>query len=91
MSKLTYIDAKEFAYIIDSISVLVEEGSFVIRNDGLYLRALDASRTAMVDLVLPKEAFEEFPEVEEIKIGLNFKDLKKLLRRVKKEIKSQWK
>lgn len=86
MSKavLTYLDAKEFAYIIDSISVLVEEGSFTLRSDGLYLRALDASRTAMVDLALPKEAFEEFPDVEEVKIGLSFKDLKKLLRRVKK-------
>ncbi|MGC8994046.1 MAG: proliferating cell nuclear antigen (pcna) [Pyrobaculum sp.] len=86
MSKpvLTYMDAKEFAYIIDSISVLVEEASFVVRGDGLYLRALDASRTAMVDLIMPKEAFEEFPEVEELRFGLNLKDLKKLLRRVKK-------
>ena len=82
---LTYMDAKEFAYIIDSISVLVEEASFVLRSDGLFLRALDASRTAMVDLSMPKEAFEEFPEVEEeVKLGFNFKDLKKLLRRVKK-------
>ena len=81
---LTYIDAKEFAYIIDSISVLVEEANFLIRNDGLYLRALDVSRTAMVDLAIPKESFEEFPEVEELRFGLNFKELKKLLRRVKK-------
>ncbi|MEZ0319527.1 MAG: DNA polymerase sliding clamp [Pyrobaculum sp.] len=87
MSKpvLTYMDAKEFAYIVDSISVLVEEAAFVIRPDGLFLRALDASRTAMVDLTMPKEAFEEFPETEgEIKMGLSFKDLKKLLSRVKK-------
>ncbi|MFN3804614.1 MAG: proliferating cell nuclear antigen (pcna) [Pyrobaculum sp.] len=86
MSKptLTYTDAKEFVYIIDSINVLVEEAEFVVRGDGLYLRALDASRTAMVDLAIPKEAFEEFPEVEEFRIGLNFKDVKKILRRVKK-------
>ena len=67
MSKyvLTYLDAKEFAYIVDSISVLVEVASFVVRGDGLFLRALDASRTAMVDLSIPKEAFEEFPEVDQ--------------------------
>ncbi len=84
MSKptLVYTDAKEFVYIIDSISVLVDEAEFIIR-DGLYLRALDASRTAMVDLVIPKESFEEFPEVGEYRMGLNFKDLKKILRRVK--------
>jgi proliferating cell nuclear antigen len=87
MSKyvLTYLDAKEFAYIVDSISVLVEEASFVVRGDGLFLRALDASRTAMVDLSIPKEAFEEFPEVDqELRVGMNFKDLKKILRRIKK-------
>ena len=58
---LTYMDAKEFAYIVDSVAVLVEEASFVLRSDGLFLRALDASRTAMVDLSMPKEAFEECP------------------------------
>lgn len=86
MSKpvLTYIDAKEFAYLVDSISVLVEEANLVIRSDSLYLRALDASRTAMVDLAIPKESFEEFPEVDELRIGMNFKELKKFLRRVKK-------
>ncbi|ACB40604.1 proliferating cell nuclear antigen (pcna) [Pyrobaculum neutrophilum] len=86
MSKhvITYLDAKEFAYIVDAVSVLVEEANFVVRSDGLYLRALDPSRTAMVDLSIPKEAFDEFPEVEELRVGVNFKDLKKILRRVKK-------
>lgn len=82
---ITYTDAKEWSYILDSIAVLVEEAAFVFRQDGLALRSLDPSRTAMVDLFIPKEGFEEYPELEsEIKMGINFKDFRKLLRRLKK-------
>ena len=84
--KVTYPDAKEFSEIINAISALIEEASFTLASDGLKLRALDPSRTAMVDLLIPREAFEEFPESlsEEVRIGVNFDDFKKLLRRIKK-------
>ena len=84
--KITYPDAKEFTQIINAVAVLIEEASFTLASDGLKLRALDPSRTAMVDLLIPREAFEEFPEnlSEEIRIGVNFDDFKKLLKRVKK-------
>ncbi|MFB6489804.1 MAG: proliferating cell nuclear antigen (pcna) [Thermoproteus sp. AZ2] len=82
---ITYTDAKEWSYILDGIAVIVEEAAFSLRQDGLALRALDPSRTAMVDLFIPKEGFEEYPEVEsEVKIGVNFKDFRKLLRRLRK-------
>ncbi|MBP1449731.1 MAG: proliferating cell nuclear antigen (pcna) [Thermoproteus sp.] len=82
---ITYSDAKEWTHILDSIAVLVEEAAFTLRQDGLALRTLDPSRTAMVDLFIPKEGFEEYPELEaEVKIGVNFKDLKKLLKRLKR-------
>ncbi|AEA11722.1 proliferating cell nuclear antigen PcnA [Thermoproteus uzoniensis 768-20] len=82
---ITYSDAKEWSYILDSIAVLVEEAAFVFRQDGLALRSLDPSRTAMVDLFIPKEGFEEYPELQsEVRMGINFKDFRKLLRRLKK-------
>jgi len=82
---LTYPDAREWLYIIQSIAVLVEEASFSIRPDGVALRALDPSRTSMVDLLIPREAFDEYADVsEEVKVGVNFKDMSKILRRAKK-------
>ena len=81
MWRLTYASAKEFAHIINSINVLTDEAQFVVR-DGLYLRALDASRTAMVDLAIPRESFTEFPDGE-YRISLNFKELKKILSHAK--------
>ncbi len=53
--KITYPDAREFSQIIDAVSALIEEASFTLASDGLKLRALDPSRTAMIDLLIPRE------------------------------------
>ncbi len=84
--RLLYSDAKEFVYIVESIAVLLEEAAFTITNEGLKLRAIDSSRSALIDLFMPREAFEEYPSElsEEVRVGVNFSDLKKILRRVKK-------
>ncbi len=83
--RLIYPDAKEFTYIVQAIAALIEEASFVVSSDGLKLRALDPSRTAMIDLFIPREAFEEYPDVsEDVRVGLNFDDFKKILKRIKK-------
>lgn len=82
---LVYPDAREWLHIVQSISVLVEEASFSIKPDGISLRALDPSRTSMVDLFIPREAFDEYADIaEEVKVGANFKDMIKILRRAKK-------
>ena len=84
--RLLYSDAKEFVYIVESIAVLLEEAAFTITNEGLKLRAIDSSRSALIDLFMPREAFEEYPSElsEEVRVGVNFSDLKKILKRVKK-------
>ncbi|GGP21020.1 DNA polymerase III sliding clamp [Thermocladium modestius] len=86
--RLIYPDAREWAAIVDAIAVLIEEATFSVAQDGLRLRALDPSRTSMVDLFIPKEAFEEYPDVgSEEHIGINFNDLKKVLKRSRKDDK----
>jgi proliferating cell nuclear antigen len=84
--RIIYPDAREFFFIMDAVAVLIEETSLVISSDGARIRALDPSRTAMVDLFMPREAFEEYPTGSEgdVRIGINFDDFKKLLSRVKK-------
>jgi len=83
---MIYPDAREFFFIVDAVAVLIEETSFIVSSDGVRIRALDPSRTAMVDLFIPREAFEEYPSNVEgdVRIGVNFDDFKKLLSRVKK-------
>jgi monomeric archaeal DNA polymerase sliding clamp len=83
--KLTYPDGKEWYLIMDAVAVLVEESTLTLTKDGVKLRALDPSRTAMVDLYMPRTAFDEYPDVDQdVNIGINFGEIKKILRRAGK-------
>lgn len=90
MARFLYSEAKEWKTIIEAIAVLIEEASLVITPEGVKLRALDPSRTAMIDLSIPKEAFEDFSCEEEVRVGINFDDMKKILKRCKKDDKIEY-
>ena len=82
--KFLFPDAKEWRYLIQSLATIIDEANFIATEEGLRLRALDPSRIAMVDLLIPREAFEEYEiEDSEVKIGVNFDDLDKIIRRGK--------
>jgi len=81
MFKAVLADGKIWKSIIDSISTLVEEGVFVVDPSGVRLRAMDPSRVAMVDMELPKATFESFECATETPIGVNFEDMKNIMRR----------
>jgi len=82
--RFSFPDAREWRYIISSLAALIEEASFIATSEGLSLRALDPSRVAMVDLFVPREAFEEYElEGEKVTIGVNFNELEKVVKRGK--------
>ncbi|MCS7097450.1 MAG: proliferating cell nuclear antigen (pcna) [Candidatus Methanomethyliaceae archaeon] len=80
-------DGKIWRDIIESISILVDEGVFIAGPNGIRLRAMDPSRVAMVDLELPASAFESYDCKDEIPIGVNFDDMKSIMKRVKTDEK----
>lgn len=80
-------DGKIWRDIIESISILVNEGVFIANPNGIRLRAMDPSRVAMVDLELPASAFESYECIEEVPIGVNFDDMKSVVKRVKADEK----
>lgn len=82
MFKAVLADGRIWKSIIESISTLVEEGVFIADPSGIKLRAMDPSRVAMVDLELPKAAFESYECAAEIPIGINFEDMKNIMKRV---------
>jgi len=84
MLRFVYPDAREWKYLVASLATLIDEANFIASKDGLRLRALDPSRIAMVDLELPAEIFEEYHIDEEtVKIGVNFDELNKIVKRGK--------
>jgi proliferating cell nuclear antigen len=81
MFKAVLADSRVWKNIIESISTLVEEGVFIADPSGIKLRAMDPSRVAMVDMELPKAAFESYECAAEMPIGVNFEDMKNIMKR----------
>ncbi|RLE53557.1 MAG: proliferating cell nuclear antigen (pcna) [Candidatus Methanomethylicota archaeon] len=79
--KAVFSDARLWRKIIDAISMLIEEASFIATPNGLMLRAMDPSRVAMVDFELQPLGFEEYSCDSEVVLGVNFDDIKKVMKR----------
>lgn len=87
MFKALFSEGKIWKNIIESISVLVDEGVFIASPNGIRLRAMDPSRVAMVDLELPYTTFESYQCNNEVPIGVTFDDLKSVVKRAKSDEK----
>lgn len=85
--RLVFPDAREWRYIIESLATIIDEANFVATENGLSLRALDPGRIAMVELDMPREIFEEYEADGEVKIGVNFDDFNKIIKRAKADNK----
>ncbi|RLE60148.1 MAG: proliferating cell nuclear antigen (pcna) [Thermoprotei archaeon] len=85
--RLVFPDAREWRYIIESLATIIDEANFIASENGLSLRALDPGRIAMVELDMPREIFEEYEAEGEVKIGVNFDDFNKIIKRAKADNK----
>ncbi|MBN1159755.1 MAG: proliferating cell nuclear antigen (pcna) [Candidatus Diapherotrites archaeon] len=83
MLNLVFDDAKLFKRTIDAISVLVDQGEFIIDEKGMSLRAADQAMIAMVDFTIPKSAFSEYVVQTHYKLGIDLEGLAKVLARAR--------
>jgi proliferating cell nuclear antigen len=60
-------DAMQVKNLLKTLNVLVDEATFRLTPQGLSLKAMDPSRVAMIDLVIPRENCEEHSCPEEMK------------------------
>ena len=75
---------EEVGLIKDSmktISDLISEGLFQLKDDGIHLIAADPAMVGLVDFKLEEDVFEEFELDEETKVGLNLENFYSNLRR----------
>ncbi|RLI33741.1 proliferating cell nuclear antigen (pcna) [Candidatus Bathyarchaeota archaeon] len=82
MFRIVVSDARAWRKLLDAISTLVEEATFDIKPEGVFLRAMDPSHVAMVDFEYQKDAFQEFECSEATKICIGLGEMLKLLKRV---------
>jgi len=81
-------ELEEVGLIKDSmktISDLISEGLFQLKEDGIHLIAADPAMVGLVDFKLEKEVFEDYELDEETKVGLNLENFYSILRRANSE------
>ncbi|MDD5112076.1 MAG: proliferating cell nuclear antigen (pcna) [Candidatus Altiarchaeota archaeon] len=87
MFKAIVNDTRSWSNSIDAIAALIDEGSFVIDESGIKLRAMDPSQIALVDFILPAKGFEKFEVSKTVSIGVDLLELSKITKRSKPEDK----
>jgi len=75
-------NAKLLEGVVAAVCTVVDEATFRVEPEGLKLRAINPSHVAMVDLELPKEAFDEYECADAHTVCVSVADLLKFLRRV---------
>ncbi|WOV93674.1 MAG: proliferating cell nuclear antigen (pcna) [Candidatus Nitrosoabyssus spongiisocia] len=71
--------------IISAISTLMEEATFVATEEGITFRGMDPSHVALIDILWPNSAFENYECDDKIEFGVNIVDFSKLIRRADKK------
>lgn len=77
-------ELQEIGLLKDSmktISNLISEGLFQLKEDGIHLIAADPAMVGLVDYQLNEEVFDNYELDEETKVGLNLENFYSILRR----------
>ncbi len=85
--KLLFSDARIWRYLIAATGKFVELGVIKINENGLVFKAMDPSRTALVEFIISREAFDEFNVDKEATLVLNIEDASKIVKTADKNDK----
>jgi len=77
-------DARYFGACIETVSLLVEEANMQFLNEGIEIVAMDSSAIALIEFNLPNKVFSKYDVLDE-KLGINFKDLNKIMSRARED------
>ncbi len=80
----SYPSAKEFTYILKTVSEMVDEVALRVSEEGVDVKALDPGKIALLKTFLPPEAFQDFKAEGELMVGLSVSNLVKALKHIKK-------
>ncbi|PKP60753.1 MAG: proliferating cell nuclear antigen (pcna) [Candidatus Altiarchaeales archaeon HGW-Altiarchaeales-1] len=78
---------KDLKRAIESVSVLVDEGTLNISSKGIDIKVIDPSQIAMGILNIPKTMFEDYTLEgdKDLVVGMNFLELSKLMKRARSD------
>ncbi len=85
--RLTFADARIWRYIIASASKFIESVIIEVNDNELTLKALDPSRTALIEFIIPKESFDEFEIDGKHMLIIDLEDVGKIMRSAERDDK----
>lgn len=81
---IRFPSADYFADLMKAVTAVVEEGTFVVDEEGMKLTAMDPAHISLVNFELTKAAAEEYSCENQVEITININELHKLIRKAKK-------
>ncbi len=77
------LEAKTWKKIVNALASIIEEVNLEVTPEGIQFTAMDPSHISMVDFRMGKEHFEEYELTEEVKLGLDVDENRKIINRSK--------
>ncbi|QOR93883.1 DNA polymerase sliding clamp [Thermosphaera chiliense] len=84
MIKIVIPEAKILKELFEAVGKLVDEVSLSITSEGVFLRAMDISQIALIEVNLPRDMFLEYTVEKEGSLGFSTSNIQKVLKHVKK-------
>ena len=78
MLKARIKNVGEWKAILNAIGDIVEEAMFIVNNDGITFRGMDAAHVALLDVTFPKSSFDEL-DARTSFFGLKIDDFKTVM------------
>jgi len=81
--KVTIAEPEILITTVATAAEIIDEGIFKFGEDGISLIAADRAMVAVIDLLISKDAFEEYDVEREKEVGLNMTNFLSLLKRAR--------
>jgi proliferating cell nuclear antigen len=81
--KVTIAEPEVLITTVATAAEIIDEGIFKFGKDGISLTAADRAMVAVIDLLISKDAFEEYEVEEDKEVGLNMTNFLSLLKRAR--------
>lgn len=79
---LLFPKGKDVRYVFSAMATMLNDAAFSLGPEGVKLRATDNSKVSIIILDIPASSLDEVNIGEEIKVGISFDVLKKIMRRI---------
>jgi len=80
--RIMFPKGKEFRYVFTALANLLQETNFVIDTEGIKMKSIDPSKVSLIILNIPGSSLEEYSVTKELKVGISFDLVKKILKRI---------